>query len=928
MMIKAPPNDTGVTVGGRGYSIVGSNVQTGDETSITLATNDSSDEAELVGLRVVITSGDGTGQYAIASSYNSTTKLLNVVRESDGQPGWDHVIPGYPIVTFMSTSARYLFEPRITFAEPEYASADVNLGFTSEWANIVYVETFEQYVDVEGSIGTGSVINVTPVTAVWNITKNARTYSVTLANAGAGYAVGQTIVISGADVGGVAVEHDITITVTETSDDSTNSIISFTHAGIGQSGRYVITPSNELACAVSVDGTTWDSAFLPVSGNWNCIAAGGTRFVAIRRSSTNAATSRDGINWTSQTILGVANSWTSVTYGDGIFVAIAASPEEDIGAFSVNGGETWTATTLPNIGDSSYNEWVDITYGKGKFVAVANSGNFVAVGTYNSNTESITWEPAIMDVIADSSTRDWCSITYGNQRFVVISSTGEIAYSFNGTVWSPANLPTQDGSTAHNWKQIRYGQGVFFAVGDTGSRTVGADPTAGPTTFAVTSYDGIDWTPRTLSSSRSWKAVGFGNPDITLGDSTASNSRPMWIAIAAGDTIVASMIFTGARAIGRAIVTDNQIKSVRIWEPGSGYTGSPSYTITDPGSSSPQFVAAYINPRVGNGVLSQPTWLNRGNNYRTSSTIVTIVGDGYADVIPTGTFITVGGLERLPVTGTQFRFRGETRYFTVATIEFEGIQQDGLTSAIFRISPGFNYNDYFEYGAQVEIRERYSQVRITGHDFLDVGSGNFLETNYPEIYSSALPFFTAAENETLETDGGRVFYTSTDQSGNFRTGELFAVEQATGVVTISADYFDFQGLTELALGGVRLGGTGTVVREFSTDPLFLADSNNIVPTQRAIKSYLQTRLNVGGSDLLTASFIAGTVRVGPNYISTTVLPVPGVDAGLTVRFPILSADGTSRLLVDFSGVDRSSLRPTGISGSWLAYTMFYRSFRN
>ena len=66
-----------------------------------------------------------------------------------------------------------------------------------------------------------------------------------------------------------------------------------------------------------------------------------------------------------------------------------------------------------------------------------------------------------------------------------------------------------------------------------------------------------------------------------------------------------------------------------------------------------------------------------------------------------------------------------------------------------------------------------------------------------------------------------MFYTSTDQDGNFRAGELFSVEQGTGIVTISADFFDLDGLSELALGGVRLGGSGTVVREFSTDPLFL-----------------------------------------------------------------------------------------------------------
>jgi len=148
-----------------------------------------------------------------------------------------------------------------------------------------------------------------------------------------------------------------------------------------------------------------------------------------------------------------------------------------------------------------------------------------------------------------------------------------------------------------------------------------------------------------------------------------------------------------------------------------------------------------------------------------------------------------------------------------------------------------------------------------------------------------------------------VFYTSTDQSGNFRTGELFAVEQATGIVTISADFFDLSGLSELNLGGIRVGGTGAVIREFSTDATFTEDSNNIVPTQRSIAAYLANRLSLGGSEISTSSFIAGTVQVGPAVISNT--------GGLRVLLP---------RRMEFDGAT------SGISGGIMAQTMFFRSF--
>jgi len=909
MMVRNDPSGTFTgTPGGSGYSLVGNNAQTGTATTITLATNDANTEADLLGLRIVITSGDGTGQYGQVASYNSTTKLLNVIRESDGQPGWDHIVPGKPIVTTMTTNATYRLEPRITFSDPGFTTTLFNLGTSVSWANVVYGETSGTYTDVTGSAGLGTTLDITPITATWNIVKVGRGYTITLAQGGAGYIVGQTVTIDGEDVGGETIENDITITITAVSDDSTNSILDFDYSGLAASGRFVATPTSATTTSYSEDGVVWGTGTLPSENNWKALAAGEAKFVTVAFGTNSTAYSLDGIAWTAGGNMPSVQNWNSIAYGapvgsNGLFVAVAGTA--NAGAVSTN-GTTWTAISLPVFGDSTLNEWVDIAYGKGKFVALANSGNIVAVGTYNSITSTISWVGVIMDSVADSSQKDWVSIAYGNNRFVAISSTGDISYSFDTETWYGATAASQDGSTAHNWKQIRYGQGVFFAVGDSGGRDIGADPVpASETTFAATSYDGIRWTNRGLPEAALWSAVAFGNPDISMGDSTASNSTPMWIAVHQSLTGTACKILTGARAIARAIVESGRIKSIRIWEPGSGYSSTPTYTITDPKNTS----EAFINPRLGDSVLAQPSWIFRGTNYKTSSTRVTISGDGYADVIPNTQFVTVAGLPTLTGPGTQFRFRGETNYFTVATVEFESSESNGTITGTFRVSPPLDYDYYLEHGAQVEVRERYSQVRITGHDFLDVGSGNFLETNYPELYTLNT-YFYAPEDEVVELNGGRVFYTSTDQSGNFRTGELFAVEQATGVVTISADFFDLQGLTELALGGVRLGGSGAIVREFSTDPLFTADSNNVVSTQKAIKSYLANRLNVGGSDLLTASFIAGTVRVGPNIISNT--------AGLTITIPRMA---------DFSGRGERGAA-THIRGSMLAQTMFYKSFND
>ena len=102
-----------------------------------------------------------------------------------------------------------------------------------------------------------------------------------------------------------------------------------------------------------------------------------------------------------------------------------------------------------------------------------------------------------------------------------------------------------------------------------------------------------------------------------------------------------------------------------------------------------------------------------------------------------------------------------------------------------------------------------------------------------------------------------MFYTSTDQDGNFRVGGLFNVEQATGIATLNVEAFNISGLNELQLGSVALGGNGAVISEFSTDGTFSADSDNIVPTQKAIKTYITSQIGGGVATLNVNSVTAG-----------------------------------------------------------------------
>jgi len=316
---------------------------------------------------------------------------------------------------------------------------------------------------------------------------------------------------------------------------------------------------------------------------------------------------------------------------------------------------------------------------------------------------------------------------------------------------------------------------------------------------------------------------------------------------------------SGTTARGRVKVASGKIFQISLFETGSGYDpiNPPTVTITDPINT----VDAPLEVRIGDGVLTAPTFSNRGTGYESCST--SIDGDGYADVKQSGKYLYVEGSLEEPLPGSNVQIAGDpTIYKLVEVFELTG---SGPYAARLQVSPDIEVDLEPAHAAQVTLRIRYSQVRLTGHDFLDIGTGNFTETNYPGIPSNS----PNSQNEIKENGGGRVFYTSTDQDGNFRVGDLFTVEQATGTATLDADNFSVSGLQELQLGSVSLGGTSATIREFSTDGTFAADSDNIVPTQRAIRTYINAQIGGGGATLNVNTLIAGNIQITGNTISTT-----------------------------------------------------------
>ena len=251
----------------------------------------------------------------------------------------------------------------------------------------------------------------------------------------------------------------------------------------------------------------------------------------------------------------------------------------------------------------------------------------------------------------------------------------------------------------------------------------------------------------------------------------------------------------------------------------------------------------HLDPATGNfqqGETVTVTRLSAGTfTFDIPNTAAGISGDGAKQ---SGFFIEVESTDgTLAVSnpikiGDNVKIGNSTTYYIVSGFT----NQDTIAqTATVRLVSEVSTLDAYPAGTTIRFTRKYSNCRFTGHDFLDIGTGGFADTNYPNE-----PNQPADQADEVEfSDGGRVYWTSSDQGGDFRVGDLFRIQQATGIATLNADAFDLSGLTELQLGsiGAQLGAT---INEFSTDEAMSGNSNNAVPTENAVVGYIQ-RDNMG-----------------------------------------------------------------------------------
>jgi gliding motility-associated-like protein len=234
--------------------------------------------------------------------------------------------------------------------------------------------------------------------------------------------------------------------------------------------------------------TNWAARTSAADSDWYNVTYGNGLFVAIAGlgAGSQVMTSPDGFAWTAQTSP-AGSDWYSITYGNGLFVAVAFSGTNQV--MTSPDGINWTVRTA-----AAY-QWRSVTYGNGLFVAVASSGSGDRVMT---SPDGITWTSR-----ASAEDNNWGGVTYGNGVFVAVAfdGTNRVMTSSDGITWT-----AQTAAVNNAWYGLTYGKGLFVAT------AVEVGPfTSGSGNRVMTSPDGITWTARTSAEDNTWYTVTYGN---------------------------------------------------------------------------------------------------------------------------------------------------------------------------------------------------------------------------------------------------------------------------------------------------------------------------------------------------------------------------------------------------------------------------------
>ena len=233
---------------------------------------------------------------------------------------------------------------------------------------------------------------------------------------------------------------------------------------------------------------------------WSSVAYGNNVFVAVGTASDGYLGERtmhssDGISWIGQASANEAKFWNSVVFGNNVFVAIGSTymgmtgPNQGVTMTSAD-GSVWTS----HDGDlDDDNDWASVGWipeSTSIFCAVAGYAESGSAYTMASLNNGDTWSSTPQTTIPDPTINTWASVTCNaNGTCVAVASNGN---QFR-TMRSSDNCATWTGQASiaevNSWSSVSRGaHGTFVAV-------AGGFTGAAKSRVMRSTDDGLTWVP-------------------------------------------------------------------------------------------------------------------------------------------------------------------------------------------------------------------------------------------------------------------------------------------------------------------------------------------------------------------------------------------------------------------------------------------------
>ena len=205
----------------------------------------------------------------------------------------------------------------------------------------------------------------------------------------------------------------------------------------------------------------------------------------------------------------------------------------------------------------------------------------------------------------------------------------------------------------------------------------------------------------------------------------------------------------------------NSVQTIAVGSGGTGYSATPSVTIDNP----------------------------TGPNGQTATAFATLEGDSVASISIISSGSQYVGTPNVTISAPQSGSNAATATANMAPIYYTINSSTPLVSGITTVTLDENLINNVGVGTTAYFAQS-SRIVASSHTFEYVGSGNEIINATPKRGG-----VTNQANEVVTLNGGKVVYTSTDQSGNFRIGDGLQINQNTG--TISGRSFTKSLFTEM-----------------------------------------------------------------------------------------------------------------------------------